>query len=417
MLWAMVHTLILFLFLFESRYPKKKTLSLTLLTMIPLIAINLALFVILGFEKYGPLMLVTLSIPSLIIFWILAKNRDGRFFFTFCMVDTIILELVYITNILNHYLTPDTYLLMFTVRIVLCPAIAVFAWKKLRNVYISLQKQIRQGWGKFAIIGFLFYVAITLLMTYPNNIVNRPEHLPTLCILFVLMPVIYYDTITVLSRQRDNYEKEEQEKLLKLQVSNILSRVEELGEANEAFRNERHDFRHKLKAIASLVETKQYDELTLLISEYEDNIVKTHSERYAKSAVIDAVLAVYINKAKSAGINLSLGFSFPDEFEANESELATALANAIENAINACEKLPKEKRSIEIKVISKPQFVVMVRNSFSGNVEFDSKGIPVNPEEGHGIGSRSIASFCKKNGGFYEFKAEDNVFTLFMHLK
>ena len=204
MLWAMVHTLILFLFLFESRYPKKKTLSLTLLTMIPLIAINLALFVILGFEKYGPLMLVTLSIPSLIIFWILAKNRDGRFFFTFCMVDTIILELVYITNILNHYLTPDTYLLMFTVRIVLCPVIAVFAWKKLRNVYISLQKQIPQGWGKFAIIGFLFYVAITLLMTYPNNIVNRPEHLPTLCILFVLMPVIYYDTISVLSRQRDN---------------------------------------------------------------------------------------------------------------------------------------------------------------------------------------------------------------------
>ena len=106
-----------------------------------------------------------------------------------------------------------------------------------------------------------------------------------------------------------------------------------------------------------------------------------------------------------------------DEFEANESELATALANAIENAVNACEKLPKEERHIEIKVLSKPKFIIMVRNSFDGQVEFDRDGIPINRNEEHGIGTQSIAAFCEKLGGYYQFTAKDKVFTLFMHLK
>ena len=34
---------------------------------------------------------------------------------------------------------------------------------------------------------------------------------------------------------------------------------------------------------------------------------------------------------------------------------ATALANAIENAINACEKIPREERFLEIKVLCRPK--------------------------------------------------------------
>ena len=139
--------------------------------------------------------------------------------------------------------------------------------------------------------------------------------------------------------------------------------------------------------------------------------------RLIRCISFDAVLSVYIQKAEKAGIALKLGFAFPDTFEANESELATALANAIENAIHACEKLPKEKRLLEIKVLCKPKFIIMVRNNFTGTVIFDENGIPQSTQDGHGYGSRSIAAFCNKIGGYYEFKAENGVFTLFMHLK
>jgi hypothetical protein len=61
--------------------------------------------------------------------------------------------------------------------------------------------------------------------------------------------------------------------------------------------------------------------------------------------------------------------------------------------------------------------MIMVRNSFDGNIQFNTEDIPENPEEGHGFGTRSIAAFCEKAGGYYRFKAEGTVFTLYMYLK
>ncbi len=59
-----------------------------------------------------------------------------------------------------------------------------------------------------------------------------------------------------------------------------------------------------------------------------------------------------------------------------------------------------------------------MRNSFEGEVSFNSKGIPETKNgDGHGFGTKSIAALCSKAGGFYEFKAENGVFSVFMHLK
>ena len=99
-MWSLIHTLVMFMFLFDSRYSKKKTIKLTLLTMLPLILLNFIMFLVCGSEGYMQRMLITLSLPSLIFFFILAKHRDGRFLFTFCVIDTLVLEIIYITNIL-----------------------------------------------------------------------------------------------------------------------------------------------------------------------------------------------------------------------------------------------------------------------------------------------------------------------------
>lgn len=416
-IWSLLHTLVLFMLLFESRYPKKKTMVITLSTMLPLILINFVLYMICGQENYNTLMLLTLSLPSAVVFWILAKNRDGRFFFIFCMVDTLVLEIVYITQILNNFISPDTYIFMFAVRMAIYPILELLVYKFFRPIFLDVQRHIKKGWGVSGVIGLLFYLAITLLMTVPTPIVERPEYLPVMGLLFLLMPFVYIHIITTLRHQQRLYELAEEENILRLQASNVLERVEELSEANERFREERHNFRHKMKAIASLVETEQYEELALLVEDYKEAYQKTVVKRYCKNAVIDAVLSAYIKRAESRNIAVTVGLDFPEVISANETELATALANAIENAIHACEKLPVERRFIEIKVISKPQFIVMVKNSFDGRAEFDENGIPVNHDEGHGLGTRSIAAFCNKIGGYYQFRAEGEVFTLYMHLK
>ena len=414
-LWSLIHTLVMFLFLFESRYSNKKTIFLTLLTMSPLIIFNFILFVIGGFEKYGPLMLATLSFPSFIVFWFLSKHRDGRFYFTFCMIDTIVLEIIYITNIINHYVTPDSYLFLFIVRMLIYPLIEILIYKKLRPMYLNVQKHVTKGWGSFAIIGVSFYLAITLLMTYPTPIVERSEYIPVLFILFILMPVIYIHIISTLLKQQDMYELSKQETILQMQVSSLKLRMEEFAEADERFRVERHNFRHQLKTISSLIKKEQYDDCVQLLSEYVDPLDDHRARNYCQHTILDAMLSSYITKAQKKQIRVEMGFAFPDVIPVNETELATAIANAFENAINACEAVAPHERFIEIKVIHQPRFMLRIVNSYKGDIHFDEDGIPISEDHDHGFGTRFIAAFCSKYHGYYHFNADGKQFICTMN--
>jgi hypothetical protein len=415
-IWALVHGIVMFFSMFESRFSKKKTVALAALTIGPLCIINLALFYLLGFEKYGMLMLATLSLPSCAIFWFLAKFRDGRFLFTFCMVDTVVLEILYITNILNHYLTPNSYLVMFILRLIIYPALTWWIIKRVRTMYLNVQRNISMGWVSFAVIGILMYLTIMLLMSYPAPVTERPDHLPALILVFILMPVVYLNIISTLRHMLSEHEKSQQDDILALQVSSMTVRMEELSVADQMFRMERHNFRHKMKTIASLLEAGQYQECKTLLEEYNEALGKTTTKRYCQHPVLDAVLSAYIQKAENHGIRVSYGIAFPDQIPVKEAELATAVANALENAINASEKLPADKRFIDLKILEKPQLIIKISNAYEGDVIFDEDGIPVNEHDDHGFGTRFIAAFCEKNEGFYDFQADGETFTLFINL-
>lgn len=413
--WSLVHTLVMFLFLFESRFSKKKTLKISLSTMLPLIIANFVISMLVEPEQMGTLLLFTLSLPSLIVFWFLAKNRDGRFFFTFCLVDTTVLEIIYITQIINHYLTPDTYIFLFAARLIILPILDIFVYKKLRPIFLDLQKHIKEGWYIFALISAIFYILMTLVMNSPSAITERTEYLPAAILIFILIPIIYIHIILTLHKLYKLHLSTVQENLLNFQVSNITSRMEELACADERFREERHNYRHKMKTIASLIENKQYEELEKLVGEYTETFKKTQVIRYSQNPVIDAVLSTYIKNAESKDIKVTVGLAFPDPIPVNENELSTVFANAIENAIHACEKLEPEQRRIDIKVLNRPRFMIQIANSFDGNIEFDDYGIPVSREEGHGFGTRSIAAFCKKYNAYHIFKATNEKFTLYLN--
>ena len=103
---------------------------------------------------------------------------------------------------------------------------------------------------------------------------------------------------------------------------------------------------------------------------------------------------------------------FPDILPVDEAELATVFANALENAIHACEQQESKERSIEITSIVEPCFMFQIKNSFTGTIAFNEAGIPLSSKKGHGFGTHSIATFCDKNHAYYEFKTQGTEFLL-----
>lgn len=404
-------SLIMLLMLFESRYPRKKTLRLTLFCMVPLLAVNCVMLFLLGPQKMSTLLLLTCSLPSLIFFWLLAKHRDGRFFFTFCLADTLVLEIMHLTTVLDFYLG-NQYIFMFAARLILCPLLAWIVFLRVRPLYLNLQNNVPKGWSVFTVIALIFYVVLSMSISVPTMITQRPEQMPAFVLLLILMPAIYIQIFRTLHSQQSLHEMKEQDNILRLQVANMAARMEEISAADDRFRRERHDFRHKMQVIEDMAERGEYESLRKAIRTYEEHIRETEIIRYCASPAIDAVLSAYIRKAQRKDIHLALALDFPDEIPVNEMELATVFANALENAIHAAEKLPEGRRLIEIKVLSHPRFMLQISNTYDQPVTFDENGIPLSTEQGHGFGTRSIVAFCEKNKAFFEFKAEETTFKL-----
>ncbi len=88
--------------------------------------------------------------------------------------------------------------------------------------------------------------------------------------------------------------------------------------------------------------------------------------------------------------------------------------NAIDNAIEAVEKLPEDKRVISVTEKSTGGFIsVRVENYFDGNIVIEN-GMPLTDKkgEGHGFGVKSIKMIAEKYNGGVAVSAHDDVFTL-----
>lgn len=410
-MYASLFSLFVFIALFESRLSRKKTNTLILTLMVPLLLVNFLLLMILGPTVMSTLLLVTCSLPSMCFFLALSKYRDGRFFFTFFFSDTLILEVIHLTSILDFYLGGD-YRFMAVSRLIVCPLLTLAVWKWVRPEYLRLQRCVKKGWGISAAIALLFYVILSFEISVPSHIVQRPEQLPGFLLQLLLMPAIYLHFFRTLRQQMLLHETDMQEQILQLQVDNMCQRMEEFREFEQKYRIERHDYRHNLQTIAALLESEEYEQAGALIKTYVGDSQSALPERYCSSPVIDAVLSSYLRKAREQQIRLSLRISFPEELPVNETELATVFANALENAIHACEDVPEPERLLEITVMTEPCFMFQIRNAYSGAVNFDEDGIPLSHSQNHGFGTRSIVAFCNKNHAHYEFKADPICFCL-----
>ncbi len=144
-LWSLFHILILFILLYRSRYPRKKTIILTGIFMTPVVVLNVAGLALYGTEFMGKVFLLTCTLPGFVFFWFMSGDRKGQFLFTFCLADTVSYWIIVVTNLADFYFGGEKYILMFIGRLVLFPLLEWAAARFLRNPYRELQESAARG--------------------------------------------------------------------------------------------------------------------------------------------------------------------------------------------------------------------------------------------------------------------------------
>lgn len=180
----------------------------------------------------------------------------------------------------------------------------------------------------------------------------------------------------------------------------------QLREQIEMRRRFVHDFRHHLRTLHALAEQTEDH----VILEYLDSVGEYNSglkkpiETYCGRPAVDALLFYYDNLSEIQNIDLSLQFQIPDTFSMTDVELCTLLGNLLENAVEACLRMPQNaSKRILLKTACKPKFWYMViENTYDGVLApkgrqgfFTRK----NDNEYHGIGLSSATYLTEKHKG------------------
>ena len=197
--------------------------------------------------------------------------------------------------------------------------------------------------------------------------------------------------------------------LMKVQIENLKEKMAHDAMAAEQSRIDRHDTRHKFQTAAYLLENGNVSEALDYITQSANQIKAESSVTYCNDILLNATLSSYFGQAKKTGIVLETHLSFPNTLPVDSGEFSVVIANALENAINACCLFPEEQRVIICKCIHKPSLMLEISNPCKDDIVFSKDGIPLSKEKEHGIGIRSIMAFCKKYDALCSFSLEDRL--------
>jgi len=173
----------------------------------------------------------------------------------------------------------------------------------------------------------------------------------------------------------------------------------------------RHDMRHHFALLQSLASKEQIGEIKEYLQAALSDMDAITPVRFCKNETVNLILSAYATKAKQSEILLTADVKLPDSLSLSDTEICSLLSNALENAILASEEIPdKNKRNIQLRMYSKNnKLCIDIRNRYH-NEPVLHKGMPVSNEQGHGIGTKSMAQIVEKHGGVYQFSVMDGWF-------
>ena len=201
---------------------------------------------------------------------------------------------------------------------------------------------------------------------------------------------------------------QEQLELQKQEYENICRKIQE-------GRKYRHDMRHHLTVLDSLLKQEQTEEAQKYIEHLNSQMESIEYRRYCENTVINAILCAWIPRAEKAGCQVRVSVELPESLFVEVLDLCIILSNAMENAIHACEEVEETGRYIQLKVYIKneKQIQIYIVNSCIEEVLFNKKGLPEKKHaKGHGIGLPSIYGVAEKYRGVVLCECKDHAFSL-----
>lgn len=241
-------------------------------------------------------------------------------------------------------------------------------------------------------------------------------------LLFVgeLAAITIYQKYRELQREKENYFVEQQ------QIKAMKVRLEEAENFYGSIRKVRHEMKNHMTNIKGLAAKEQYEEIDRYIEKLDATIEELDYKYTTGNAVTDVVINDKYKKAIKEKISFDVKFDYQNSDMISVFDMGMILNNLLDNAIEACQKIEKEKRYIRLSLKRKDNFLLItVENSFAGKLQKAEDGLPKTIKETelpeilteHGVGLRNVKEIAERYFGTMDIKVKGNMFKVIVMLQ
>ncbi len=369
----------------------------------------------LGFVIFLRSAVFTVSLPGVAAIYMAADTSIPRHIFK-CLSQLLlslylIISMTLLNTLLGGSLLSSAILLFFAYT-----AMIFLEFFFLRTYFLDMIEIITKGWGILTLIPSSFLLFVMVLVLHPVHYTQNPSFVILFYMTGSVILIIYYAVFQYLRTQYQYQMDEQNREILEVQMQGIKKHAEDTKRNAEEVRRIWQDTHRMLSGIAALAREGNAEAILSFVAESSALNPLTAPAHYCSDPILNATLTAYLSRAENSGITIDLHLAIPEILPVDSAELSICFANALENAIKACEELPRNERKIILRCIHKPAFMFEIENPYKGRITFGRNGLPISTKTGHGLGTRSIMAFCEKHNAFYDFSAEGGWFRVMITL-
>jgi hypothetical protein len=294
-------------------------------------------------------------------------------------------------------------------------------------LYFGLYKKqsfIYVGWSYRLI--FIFWVLLMAIIpavvieSYVNNSVEirRLESIfgYGLILFGLIVPFIIFSLVS-----RNNAVEK-----IRIQEGYIEAELEYINKykkSQDETRAFRHDIVNNLSLLSVMLKEGKQDEAEGYLNELLGNIKGTSPKYVTGDEMLDCIVGMKAMTMDEKGISFEIDGVIDGGLKMNAIDVCNIFANAIDNAIEACEKLSDDsKKWIKFTAKKTDKFVniqlensmISQKNGVAAENLFEGVGRKTSKKDKnlHGFGTINMKNALEKYGGMLKAKEEDNVFSL-----
>ena len=200
-------------------------------------------------------------------------------------------------------------------------------------------------------------------------------------------------------------------KIFAFQNDLISKHVSEVENIYNQMRGWRHDYHNHIQMLKAHLSLEQYSDIGGYLNKLDADLTNVDTILKTGNVTADAILNSKISLALANKIKVNAKAAVPKTLTISEVDLCVVIGNLLDNATEACLKLPETDRIIRIYVdIFNDYLYISVANTMSGEIQKSSTGYISTKSENRGFGLMRIDKIAKKYGGHINRQNEEDAF-------